>query len=608
MSRRIARREWAWALTVAAVTVALSSIPYVAGYLSQTPDHRFIGAVYDWEDYYSHLAKMQQGMRGAWDYHILFTPEDHPGAPINTFYIALGHLTGALGLSPLPVYHLTRIVCAMILLATVYGFIGAFVPADGRRTGDHGGGDHGGSPLRARAPARRTGGPPCPPAHRTGGPPCPPDGGDHGGGNHGGSPLRDGRRVAYLLACFSSGLGWLVLLLTRSYTLGGITPVDFWLIEMTTFFTVLTFPHTCLALAAHLIAFARMVRGLRGEGDWRDGLVAAGATLLLAVIHPYSLLPLDASLGGYALFRLVRYRRAALPPLLLLFGFVLLPLPLVWNQYRAIAANPVLSAWQAQSTTFSPPPLHYVLGYGLVLILAVWGGARAVRAREEAATPLLLWPLIVAPLLYAPIVFNLQRRMIEGVQVPLAILAATGLVDGLLPAVQRSRLAGWLARRGYRRPRFGRLVALLTLALTTPSTLYLLLSLTLGVTSGYGPLYTSQAEMAAVRWLGEHGAPTDTVLSSYEIGGLIPAWSGRRVFWGHWAETIDLAHKRVEAEAFYSSDEFDRPAFLARYDIAYVFHGPRERALGGFDPAAAPYLEPVFRQGDVTLYRVESEP
>jgi len=158
MSRRIARREWAWALTVAAVTVALSSIPYVAGYLSQTPDHRFIGAVYDWEDYYSHLAKMQQGMRGAWDYHILFTPEDHPGAPINTFYIALGHLTGALGLSPLPVYHLTRIVCAIILLATVYGFIGAFVPADGRRTGDHGGGDHGG--------------------------------GDHGGGDHGGSPLQ----------------------------------------------------------------------------------------------------------------------------------------------------------------------------------------------------------------------------------------------------------------------------------------------------------------------------------------------------------------------------------------------------------------------------------
>jgi uncharacterized membrane protein len=61
-------------------------------------------------------------------------------------------------------------------------------------------------------------------------------------------------------------------------------------------------------------------------------------------------------------------------------------------------------------------------------------------------------------------------------------------------------------------------------------------------------------------------------------------------------------------QAFYSaSDTFDRPKFLARYTIAYVLHGPRERAIGGFDPAAAPYLEPGFRRGDVVVYRVVGE-
>lgn len=557
---RITRQEWAWALTVAALTVVLSSIPCVVGYLSQTPERLFVGAVYDWEDHYSYLAKMQQGMQGEWEFRLLFTPEDHAGAPIYTFHIALGHLSRALGLSPLPVYHAARLVCGMLLLVTIYGFIAAFIPARGDRL-----------PMSSAEM----------------------------------DSALFRRRVAYVLACFSSGLGWLVLLVSRSTTLGGITPVDFWFIEMSTFFTVLTFPHTCLAVAAHLAAFAWMVRCLLGVGGWRDWLAAGGAALVLAAVHPHSLLPLDLALVLYGLFRLIRKGRAAARPLMLLGGFVLLPVPLVFLQYYTITANPVFMAWQAQNLTLSPPPLHYVLGYGLVLLFAVWGAVQALRARDERLLPLLLWPLVVAPLLYAPIAFNLQRRMIDGLQVPLSVLATVGLVDGLLPAVRRSRLAGWLAQRGYDRMRLGRFVTLLALALTTPSTWYLLLSLTLGAAAGYRPLYYSQAEVEAIRWLGEHSMPQDTVLSSYEVGGIIPAWTGHRVFWGHWAETIHLSQKRAEAEAFYSADEaFDRAGFLHRYGVAYVFYGPREREMGGFDPAVAPYLEAVFRVGDVTIYRV----
>jgi len=44
---------------------------------------------------------------------------------------------------------------------------------------------------------------------------------------------------------------------------------------------------------------------------------------------------------------------------------------------------------------------------------------------------------------------------------------------------------------------------------------------------------------------------------------------------------------------------------VARYGIVYVFHGPREREMGGWNPAAEPWLEPVFQQGEVTIYRVK---
>ena len=544
----VSRREWAWAVAVAALAVALSSIPYGVGYLSQSPDRVFAGAVYDWEDYYSHLAKMQQGAQGAWQYRILFTPEDHPGATVNLFYLALGHLSGTLGLSPMVAYHLARLVCAAVVLLTAYWFAAFFV-AD-----------------------------------------------------------RPARRVAYLLICFSSGLGWLLLLVTRSFALGGITPVDFWLVEMYTFFTILTFPHACLSLTAYLLAFVWMVQVLRGERSWWRWLAASVAGLVVAVIHPYVLLPLDATLVLYWAYRWICRRDAGERSLPWLLGFAVVPLPVIAYSYWALASHPVFRAWQDQSMTLSPPPLHYVAGYGLLLALAIWGGARVLREQDSPAVALVLWPLAVMPLLYAPLVFHLQRRVIEGVHVALSTLAAVGLCRGLLPAIQQSRLARWAASRGYAPHRLRWLLGRFIVALTTLSTWYLLASLSLAASSGYGLLYHSRSEVEAVLWLGDHTQPGDTVLSSYEIGGYIPARIGHRVFWGHWAETIHLPQKHVEVQAFYSASQaFDRPGFLARYGIAYVLHGPRERDVGQFEPGRAPYLEPVFQRGEVTVYRVALE-
>jgi uncharacterized membrane protein len=122
---------------------------------------------------------------------------------------------------------------------------------------------------------------------------------------------------------------------------------------------------------------------------------------------------------------------------------------------------------------------------------------------------------------------------------------------------------------------------------------------------GYGPLFNDEAEVAAVLWLGAHSSPEDTVLSSYEIGGYIPARIGHRAFWGHWAESIDLPRKRAEVDEFYSASEsFERRLFLGRHGISYVFHGPRERELGAFDPSGAPFLTLAFQDGDVSIYRV----
>ncbi|MGD8759143.1 MAG: hypothetical protein PVJ07_02700, partial [Anaerolineales bacterium] len=70
---RVTRREWLWVAAVAAIVLLAATLPTIAGYLAQTPEAVFLGAVYDVQDYHSHLAKMQLGARGELGYRSLFT-------------------------------------------------------------------------------------------------------------------------------------------------------------------------------------------------------------------------------------------------------------------------------------------------------------------------------------------------------------------------------------------------------------------------------------------------------------------------------------------------------------------------------------------------------
>jgi uncharacterized membrane protein len=60
--------------------------------------------------------------------------------------------------------------------------------------------------------------------------------------------------------------------------------------------------------------------------------------------------------------------------------------------------------------------------------------------------------------------------------------------------------------------------------------------------------------------------------------------------------------------AFFAEATFDqqRVDVLNRYQVSYVFYGPAERQLGGFDPTQASYLDKVYDNGEATIYRVGS--
>jgi len=125
--------EWRWALAVAVLAVGLSTAPYIYASVTAPPDLHFSGLLANVGDGYSYLAKMAQGARGEWLFHLPFTPEPHEGELLFTFYLALGHMARIVGLPLILVFHLARIAAGLACLLVGYAFIAHFTDGVAQR-------------------------------------------------------------------------------------------------------------------------------------------------------------------------------------------------------------------------------------------------------------------------------------------------------------------------------------------------------------------------------------------------------------------------------------------------------------------------------------------
>ena len=262
------------------------------------------------------------------------------------------------------------------------------------------------------------------------------------------------------------------------------------------------------------------------------------------------------------------------------------------------ARDVVYAYWADAQITTSGNPVSFLASYAVLLLLAV-GGAPVIwrQRRDPAAWFILEWFLLQPWLIYAPT--NAQRRLIVGWQIPLSILAATGLVLVVLPFVAR------------RIPRHGRAIGrglLIGVMAATFGTYALLITWNVVSVTAHQPDYFySTSLVAATDWLDQHATYADDVLASYSTSTMIPAYAGVRVHAGHHNETAWVDDRKTELSQFFQRNTSDawRRDLLTRYGMTYVFYGPNERALGDFDPARASYLKEVFTNDEVRLYRVE---
>jgi hypothetical protein len=370
-------RERRWALLWTVVVVGLTCLPYVVAWRVAPADTQYTGLLINHFDGQSYYAKMQQGARGDWLFHLAFTPEPHDGAFVFTFYLALGHLATAVGL-PIPVvYHLARIGCGAFMLLVAYRFIARFFE-------------------RVQS-----------------------------------------RRAAFLLLGFSAGFGWLLAPLgVTTADLWVAEGFTFLSILANPHFP-LAIGLMLLLFLSVLDGSPLGVRRRQGKRPWARVFGSGLLGLLLAVVQPFAVPIVLVVLGVYLAVLALRDRRLPWARILVAVGGALGAAPVMFYDLVVYQTNPALAAWSAQNLTPSLPPWDYALGYGLVLLLALGGAGIALRRRAQTDLFLLSWLGATVVLLYVP--FALQRRFITGLHVPLTLLAALGLEGIVWPRISFRR-------------------------------------------------------------------------------------------------------------------------------------------------------------------------
>jgi hypothetical protein len=525
-SVRITTSERRWLIGAALIVLLLASLPYLVGALAAGPDRVFTGLQVNPLDGLSYLAKMRLGYDGGWLFQLLFTPEQGQGVFLFTYFIVLGHLARILNLPLIVIFHAARLLGGFALLWMIYELIARLAEAI------------------------------------------------------------DLRRRAWWIVALSSGLGWLAALL------GHADSADMTIPEANTFYSLMANAHFALA-AAIMIGMFLLILEMRSFSIGRV-IILTALSLVLAIIQPFAPMAVYGIAGMTLLalwWRDARSRSSttprsaqnasAFPRAQFSAAFVagLITVPLLIYLYSATQADAILRAWSQQNQTPSPPPIDYLLGYGLLWIFAFFGARQAWRRKTDWDVLLLAWIVVTVPLLYAPI--PLQRRLALGLHVPIGILAAIGLTEIVRAKWPRRALIG---------------ATLLT-------SIFLELALFGGAVARDPHIYLTTDEAAALTWLQANAPHAAVVLASPEMGGFIPAFAGQRVVYGHPYETVNAKLREEQVKLFFAG-RINQEQILRDNAVAYLIVGPRERKLGLSDVAQLP-VEEVFSSGDVTIYRVK---
>ena len=399
------------------------------------------------------------------------------------------------------------------------------------------------------------------------------------------------RLAGVALAAFAGGAGWLARFFpaTQSFFTdwpGGTNAMP----EAYTFLSALIFPLFIASMALLTLIYLLVLRA-QETNNWRLAAGAGATALLLGNIHTYDVLPLDVVMLAWAAWSWKttknRNRMTWLAPIIVIGST--LP-PLFYQVF--VFFNSAEFQIKALTRTAPPPLFSVLLSYGPLLLLALVG---AWHWRKNPRAPLImLWLVVTLLCIFAPVSFG--RKMIEGAHLPLCLLAGAGLVA---------------LAQNLRAPFSRRVAVIVILGISSFSSLNFALWCLENAAQNnrerdqffLPPPSLETRDVAALEFLKRSPIARDkAVLSLPYLGNYIPQKTGRVVFAGHWAETLNFfdpatrSGKLTELQRFYgiggrqmSADE--ARAWLQKNRIGLVVLGDYEKRWGATLPLKLPLLQ-----------------
>jgi len=539
-------REWRFVLVVILALLILTTIPYLFGYLTTPPDKVFMGIMINIPDHMQYFSWMRELTTAHLSANKL-TPEPNQPVFFNLLWWMMGRFGNLVGLGYAGMFQVLRYVSGVLFFLMVYRlFVWLFKDVLMRQT-------------------------------------------------------------AFLITAFTSGLGWVLVVMKYTVTDGELLfPLDVYVAEGNTFLSLLGYPHFVAAML-YIFVFDLILRG-EVTGKYRYAVWAGLVALFLGWQHAYDLLIVYGVLGAYGLLRLVRDRAI---PKYLLFSSIIVAIISWWPALYSVLLTSLDPLWKevlaqfANAGVFTPPLYRLPVLLGLTFILAIYTFIRSnpLKLTQISNNDLFImgWFLITFVLIYIPADF--QIHMLNGWQVPIAVLATQGLFRYVIPAIRlKLEKVNWhwsdaVIKKG---------VVAAFLMVIIPTNVYLFFWRFVDLNRGDYPYYLYQEELAGMRWLEKNAEPDDVVLSSEMIGQYIPAFSGTHAFLGHWAQTVDYYSKVEMVNEFFSDSvpPMRRKEILSAYSVDYVFYGPFERTIGNFPLETESFLENVYTSPLVSIYKV----
>jgi hypothetical protein len=375
----------------------------------------------------------------------------------------------------------------------------------------------------------------------------------------------------FAICAIGSGLGWIAVIFGRFTS-------DFWVAEAYPFLSMYTNPHFTIGLA--LMIFSLIP-------DQNESLVGGMALgFLVGIIQPFAVVIVILVKAGRLGLRLWDLKNSGerllqMPGLLATAGFAVGGGMILVYQYWTILTDPVLSLWNAQNLTESPDLVDLLFSFSPCLLLAFFGLKSAWKA--EHGKTLVIWAAACFLLVFLP--WNLQRRFLTGIFIPLAGLAVYGL----------KQLDDW-GKVAYRTG------AVLILVLVVPTNLIILLSGVQAASNQDQKIYYPRDLYDGVAWIAEFTPQNALVLTDKDTGLIIPSLTGRRVIYGHPFETVNAEIERRFVTVFFTETQEDRyyQGVIAERSIDVIF------LTGEISTSLEKWinldLEPAYQNDQVRIY------